>query len=77
MADLFREAHDNEALPIEIRRCVVQAIEALDLARYHIRQATLATIIDKPPTKWPGPIKRERAAAKIRPAIKRAKGKRT
>ena len=57
VADLYR-MHTDEALSIELRRGIVAVVEALDLLRFHIREATLNDII-RPPQRVPiGRVKR-------------------
>jgi hypothetical protein len=47
VAGLYR-MHTDESLPIELRRGIVAVIEALDLLRFHIREATLNDVIRGP-----------------------------
>jgi hypothetical protein len=64
VADLYR-MHTDDALPIEIRRGIVAVIEALDLLRFHIREATLGNIVTKRDN-----------VLHVRPAPKKRKAKR-
>jgi hypothetical protein len=47
--ELYRVTMANDALPIEIRRNAVAVIEAMDLLRFHIREATLDVIVKPKP----------------------------
>lgn len=49
-ADIYRVTSQDETLPVEIRRDAVAVIEALDLLRFHIREATLGVVVRGPST---------------------------